>query len=150
MLVLSAHDDDQLVVSSLKAGASGYLLKNVRINDLRAAIRLAHHGNSVLHPSIAAKVMNHALSRAGRAPSRQKHGALTSREMDILRLMGSGLSNRQIAGQLHLSVRTVQAHVSQIFAKLGVGSRMEAVLHALKEGWVTLNGLPPQPPAVAG
>jgi DNA-binding NarL/FixJ family response regulator len=142
VLVLTAYDDDQCIFRLLEAGAAGYLLKSVRSGELVDAVRALHAGESVLHPTIARKVMDYFVSSPGKI-GRQEHGdALTPREMDILRLVTRGLSNKEIADELVLSMRTVQGHLRSIFGKLGVGSRTEAVVRALKEGWVTLRDVP--------
>ncbi len=142
VLVLSAYDDDQFVFSLLEAGAAGYLLKSVRGQELVSAIRAVHAGESVLHPAVARKVLNHFVPAGGKAPRQRPVEVLSERELDVLRLATQGLSNQDIADKLVLSLRTVQAHFSHIFNKLQVSSRTEAVVRALKEGWVTLNDVP--------
>ncbi len=142
VLILSAYDDDQFVFSLLEAGAAGYLLKSVRGHELMDAVRAVYAGESVLHPSIARKVLNRFAS-ISRAPREQKPlEILTEREMEVLRLATRGLSNQDIASELSLSLRTVQAHLGHIFNKLQVSSRTEAVVRALKEGWITLADVP--------
>lgn len=142
ILVLTAYDDDQFIFRLLEAGAAGYLLKTVRSGELVDAVRALHAGESVLHPSIARKVMDYFVSSPGRGGRREPVETLTQRELDILRLVTRGLSNKEIAAELVLSMRTVQGHLRSIFGKLGVGSRTEAVVRALKEGWVTLHDVP--------
>ncbi len=142
VLVLSAFDDDQFVFSLLEAGAAGYLLKSVRGRELVEAIRAVHAGESVLHPAVARKVLNHFIPVSGKNNRDRSVEVLSERELDVLRLASKGLSNQEIADKFNLSLRTVQAHFSHIFNKLQVGSRTEAVVRALKEGWVTLNDLP--------
>lgn len=143
ILILSVYDDDQFVFSVLEAGAAGYLMKDVRSRELVDAIRAVHAGESVLHPSIAKKVLNHFVSSPAK-PSKQERSldALSKREMDILGLATKGLSNKDIADELCLSIRTVQGHLTHIFNKLQVGSRTEAVVRGLKEGWITLEDVP--------
>ena len=137
VLVLTAYDDDQYVFAILEAGAAGFLLKNARGSELIDAVRRVNSGESVLHPAIAKKVLRRVVpSEAGAdAPANE---ALTDRELDVLRLAGRGLSNRQIAEELVLSPRTVQAHMANIFGKLHVGSRTEAVMVGLRRGWLAL------------
>jgi NarL family two-component system response regulator LiaR len=142
VLVLSAYDDDQFVFSLLEAGAAGYLLKSVRGHELVEAIRAVHAGESVLHPAVARKVLNHFVPAGGKSPRQRPAEVLSERELDVLRLASQGLSNQDIADKLCLSLRTVQAHFSHIFNKLQVSSRTEAVVRALKEGWVTLDDVP--------
>ncbi len=143
VLVLTAYDDDQFVFSLLEAGAAGYLLKTVRGRELVGAVQAVHAGESVLHPSIARKVLNRFVPRPGRPQTEQRQEeALSDREMEVLRLATRGLSNQEIASALCLSIRTVQGHLGHIFNKLGVSSRTEAVVRALKEGWVSLDDVP--------
>lgn len=139
VLVLSAYDDDQFVFGLLEAGAAGYLLKSVRGHEIVDAIRAVDAGESVLHPSVARKVLNRFASVSSKAQRKKPLELLTDREMEVMRLVTKGLSNKDIADGLSLSVRTVQGHLAHIFNKLRVSSRTEAVVHALKEGWVTLD-----------
>jgi NarL family two-component system response regulator LiaR len=141
VLVLTAYDDDQYIFALLEAGAAGYLLKNVRGRELIDAIRAVYAGESVLHPAITRKVIESFLP-AGKPAERRIAEPLSEREMEVIKLAGRGMSNKDIAEELSLSVRTVQAHLGNIFNKLGVGSRTEAVLYALKKGWVALEDLP--------
>jgi NarL family two-component system response regulator LiaR len=142
VLVLSAYDDDQFVFGLLEAGAAGYLLKNVRGQEIVDAIRAVHAGESVLHPSVARKVLNRFSGASGKVPYRKSSDVLTGREMEVLKMVTRGLSNKEIADELYLSVRTVQGHLANIFNKLKVSSRTEAVVYALKEGWVILDNVP--------
>ena len=139
ILILSAYDDDQFIFSLLEAGAAGYLLKSIRSRELIDAIRAVYSGESVLHPSIARKVLNRFVSASGKQEGQEPSGVLSDREMEVLKLAAKGLSNQDIAEKLYLSIRTVQGHLGHIFNKLQVGSRTEAVVRALKEGWVTLD-----------
>jgi NarL family two-component system response regulator LiaR len=138
VLILTAYSDDQFIYSLLEAGAAGYLLKSIRSPELVEAVRALHAGESVLHPAIARKVLNHFVSSSEKVKRREPSEVLTQREMDILKLVTRGLSNAEIGNELFLSVRTVQGHLGSIFSKLGVSSRTEAVVRALKDGWVTL------------
>ena len=142
VLILTAHDNDQFIYNLLEAGAAGYLLKSVRSQELVDAVRALHAGESVLHPAIARKVLNYFASPSGRDKKRGRSETLTQRELDILKLVTKGLSNKEIADELSLSARTVQRHLESIFTKLQVGSRTEAVVRALKEGWITLSDVP--------
>ena len=137
VLVLTAYDDDQYVFAILEAGAAGYLLKNARASALIDAVRRVHAGESVLHPSIARKAVRWiARNRGPREES--SVDVLTERELDVLRLAAQGLSNREIADELIVSPRTVQSHMANIFGKLQVGSRTEAVMVGLRRGWIAL------------
>jgi len=139
VLILSAYDDDQFVFSLLEAGAAGYLLKSIRSRELVDAIRAVHAGESVLHPSVARKVLNRFARTSSKPQEKEPLELLSEREIDVLRLVTKGLSNKDVAGELCLSIRTVQGHLGSIFNKLQVSSRTEAVVRALKEGWVTLD-----------
>ncbi|MBL7062518.1 MAG: response regulator transcription factor [Dehalococcoidia bacterium] len=141
VLILSAYDDDQFVFSLLEAGAAGYLLKSVRGSELVNAVRAVQAGESVLHPAIARKVLNRFARISGEPKEKEPTEVLSEREMDVLRLVTKGLSNKDIADELCLSIRTVQGHLGNIFNKLQVGSRTEAVVRALKEGWVALDDM---------
>jgi DNA-binding NarL/FixJ family response regulator len=142
VLVLTAYDDDQYVFSLLQAGASGYLLKTAPVYELVKAIRLVKSGESPLDPSIARKVV---IRMTGDQGSRIPVGdetpieSLTFREQEVLHLLSRGLNNQAIAEALYISDRTVQAHLTNIFAKMGVSSRLEAVLTAIRRGWLTLD-----------
>ncbi len=146
ILILSAYDDDHYVFALLEAGAAGYLLKNVKGRDLVQAVRAVHEGESALHPVIARKVIDRAVRVPVGPVQDQGPDTLTDRELDVLRLAAQGLSNRDIASELHLSSRTVQAHLSAIFAKMQVGSRTQAVVQALRRGLLTLDEMEPEPP----
>ena len=143
VLILSAYDDDPYVFALLEAGAAGYLLKNVRGRDLVEAIRSVHAGESVLHPIIARKVVARFASSGTQPAPKPEAPPLSKRELDVLRLAARGLGNKAIADQLYLSTRTVQAHLSTIFAKMQVGSRTEAVVQALQKGWLTFEDTRP-------
>lgn len=138
VLALSAYDDDQYIFALLEAGAAGYLLKNVGADDLVRAIRAVAAGEAVLHPAIARRVVNRFTPSAAEQSEANVLDQLTERELEVLRLAAKGLKNQEIAHQLSLSTRTVQTHLSNIFGKMGVGSRTEAVLMALQRGWITL------------
>jgi len=126
VIILSVYDDDQYVQAALKAGASGYLLKTVEAAELRDAVIHVAHGESALSPSIARAVLTR-ISRG--APS---DTTLTDRERQVLDLAARGAANRAIGAALFLSTRTVEAHMRNIFDKLGVSSRTAAVAYALR------------------
>jgi NarL family two-component system response regulator LiaR len=138
VLILSAYDDDEYVFALLKAGAAGYLLKNVSGDELTRAIRAVEKGEPVLDPIVARKVMNYfTIPDKGRGVERPSEH-LSNRETDILKLAAKGMTNKDIAAKLHLSNRTVEGHLRTVFNKLGVGSRTEAVLYGLRKGWFSL------------
>ncbi len=140
VLILTAYDDDQYIFALLDAGAAGYLLKNVRGDELAQAVRAVAEGESVLHPAIAAKVFKR-YTRSDRAPAQEEVDRLSDRESEVLAMAARGLSNKMIARELSLSDRTVQVHLSNIFGKLGVASRTEAVITALRRGLLKLEEL---------
>ncbi len=142
VLMLSAYDDDEYVFAVLKVGAAGYLLKNVSGDDLIRAIRAVYKGEPVLDPIIARKVMNYFRLPGKVWGLESPSEYLSKRETDILKLAARGMTNKDIANKLHLSNRTVEGHLRTIFNKLGVGSRIEAVLHGLRKGWLTVEELP--------
>lgn len=137
VLILTAYDDDQYIFALLDAGAAGYLLKNVRGDELAQAVRAVAEGESVLHPAIAAKVFKR-YTRPDRVPVQEEVDRLSDRESEVLAMAARGLSNKMIARELSLSDRTVQVHLSNIFGKLGVASRTEAVITALRRGLLKL------------
>ena len=140
VLILTAYDNDQYIVALLEAGAAGYLLKNVCGADLVNAIRAVHAGEAVLHPTIAQKVFSRLGFNGHQEPAAEE-AHLSQREMEILKLAARGMSNQDIASRLFLSRRTVQAHLANIFRKMDVGSRTEAVLQAMRKGWLGLDDL---------
>ena len=138
VLILTAYDDDQYVFALLEAGAAGYLLKNVRGRELIEAIRQVNAGESVLHPVIARKVIDRFARPSSEPPEEHALDKLTQRELEVMKLAAKGITNREIAQELSLSARTVQAHLSTIFSKMQVSSRTEAVVRALQKGWITI------------
>jgi NarL family two-component system response regulator LiaR len=136
ILVLTSFDGDDKVFPAIRAGALGYLLKDSAPDELVRAIRQVHRGESSLHPTIARKLL-----REVSHPSRQDTDAdpLTDREIEVLKLVAAGWSNRQIACQLEISEATVRTHVSNILGKLNLGSRTQATLYALREGLASLH-----------
>lgn len=138
VLVLTAYDDEQYIYALLDAGAAGYLLKNVSGEELARSIYAVAEGESVLHPSVAAKVFKRVTSGAVGLAKAGGIDQLTERELAVLRLAARGLSNKMIARDLDLSDRTVQVHLSNVFGKLGVASRTEAVITALRRGIIRL------------
>jgi NarL family two-component system response regulator LiaR len=135
-LMLTAYPDDDYILASMEAGASGYLLKTAQEKDLIESIHVVNSGESYLQPAIAAKV---ARLWAHREAEVRKGGEqLSPRELEVLELAAKGLRNRAIADQLAISVRTVEGHLNSIFDKLGVSSRTEAVLYALSRRLITL------------
>jgi DNA-binding NarL/FixJ family response regulator len=137
VLVLTAYDDDPYIFALLQAGASGYVLKTADSSELVHAVRAVHRGESALDPAVAQKVVQQLTS--GRPLGAQSSAeALTEREVEVLRLAARGLTNKAIGQDLGISDRTVQGHLANIYGKLNVGSRTEAVTEALRQGWLTI------------
>jgi len=142
VLVLTGYDNDEYVFALIEAGAAGYLLKEVSGDELIDAVRLVKAGEPVLHPRIMRKVMAHLRAPLEESTETVAKEPLSEREMEVLKLAARGMANMEIADALSLSVRTVQAHLRSIFNKLGVGSRSEAIVYALKKKWLSLEDLP--------
>ena len=132
VIVLTTFDDDEYVFEALRAGAAGYLLKDSQPEKLFEAIQAAARGDSFLQPSVAAKVVAEFARMAQQAPDRPAPLAepLTSRELEILRLLAAGHSNREIGNRLFITEGTVKNHVTEILGKLGVHDRTQAALKA--------------------
>jgi DNA-binding NarL/FixJ family response regulator len=130
VVALSAHDEQAYVLAMLEAGATGYLSKASRGDEVVQAVRAAAAGETVFSASVGSGITRRALGDTGRTST------LTPRELDVLRAAARGLGNKQIGTELGMSARTVQTHLTNVFGKLGVGSRTEAVLVAVREGWV--------------
>jgi NarL family two-component system response regulator LiaR len=133
VIALTSFDDDEKVFPAIKAGAAGYLLKDVRPAELAEAVRKASRGEALLAPSVAAKLMQEV---AGERPA---SSGLTDRELEVLRLIARGLPNKQIAQELVVSEKTVKTHVSNILAKLHLADRTQAALYAVREGLAQLD-----------
>jgi len=142
VLILTAYDDDEYVFGLLEAGAAGYLLKTTSGDELTRAIGAVYKGEPVLDPLITRKVINRFRfpDKMPRAAKPAEH--LSDREVDIIKLAARGMTNKEIADELHLSRRTVEGNLRSIFNKLGVGSRTEAVLYGIRKGWLALEELP--------
>lgn len=145
VLVLTMHDDDQFIFAVIEAGAAGYMLKDVQGDELVAAVRALHAGESVLHPAVAHKVLARLASGAEEPGASGLTEPLTDRELEVLRLAARGMANKEIATELGVSVRTVEAHLSHVFRKLEVGSRTEAVLFGLRQGWFSIEDIEGMP-----
>jgi len=137
VLVLTMFDLDKYVFAALRAGASGFLLKDTPPAELLAAIRVVAGGDALLAPSVTRQL----IEEFGRIPepSRPTLTGVTQREVDVLRLVGRGLSNAEIAGRLHLGVGTVKTHVSHLLGKLAVRDRAQLVVVAYESGLITPN-----------
>ncbi len=147
VLAITGFDGPEYVAQMLDAGARGFLVKGASPAVLVEAVRAVARGELVLPPEIAAHALLRSAARA--QESAASRPLLSTREMDVLREATHGLPNKEIARQLNLSVRTVHTHLGNIFAKLGVNTRTEAVLLALRRGWVTLSERDAAPDNVA-
>ena len=134
-IVFTAFDTDERIVSAVKAGAQGYLLKGAPREELFRAIRVVSEGGSLLQPVVASKLLRHM---SGSRVSEDGIEELTERETEVLKLLAQGKTNREIAGELVITERTAKFHVSSILGKLGAGNRTEAVTIAAQRGLVNL------------
>jgi NarL family two-component system response regulator LiaR len=130
VIVLTTFADDDKVFAAVKAGASGYLLKDVQPADLADAIRTVYGGEALLHPTVAAKLMQEYAETSSRS---EAAAALTDRELEVLRLIARGRSNKEIALDLTVAEKTVKTHVSNILQKLHLADRTQAALFAVRE-----------------
>jgi two-component system, NarL family, response regulator LiaR len=142
VLILTAYDYDQYIFALVEAGAAGYLLKDVSGQELIEAIRAVRRGDSVLHPTVARKILTRFRNPAAAAADNKGQPVFTDKEAEVLKWAAAGMSNKDIAQELSLSVRTVEAHLGSVFNKLGVSSRTEAVVSALKKRLVNLDDIP--------
>ncbi|MFG3298212.1 response regulator [Micromonospora chersina] len=141
VLVLTTFDTEADAFAALRAGASGFLLKNVPPEDLLAAIRVVAEGDSVVAPSITRRLLDRFAGQLGPAPAEDPRLAqLTEREREVLLLVAQGLSNAEIAARVHVAEATVKTHVGRILAKLQLRDRVQAVVLAYESGLVTPGG----------
>ena len=134
VLVLTTFDDEELALAALRAGAKGYLLKDVTIDQLVSAVRCLASGGTFLQPALTERLLQAVTDRTARSTATPRSDPLTARERDVLRLAAAGWSNREIAHGLHLAEGTVKNHMSSVLLKLRVRDRTRAVLLALEEG----------------
>ncbi|MBA7566328.1 Transcriptional regulatory protein LiaR [subsurface metagenome] len=150
VLILTAYNDIRYIIGLLEAGACGYLLKSARSSEIAAAIRAVRSGESVLDPVVTHRLLQRLVGRARETGEGQAGGQLTPREIEILRLAAKGMSNKDIAGELFLGLRTVKAHFTNIFNKMGCGCRTDAIIKGLREGYITLDDVPQEERAIDG
>lgn len=139
VLILTAYDYEPYIFAALQAGADGYILKTARSAELVRAVHIVHEGGSAMDPRVTRRLVEHRLGMSRPSAGEFVVERPSEREMDVLRLVIRGLSNREIAQQMSISPRTVQGHLANLFDKLDVTNRTEAALLALKLGWVTLD-----------
>lgn len=138
ILILTRHTDDGYLQQLLGAGANGYVLKQSAPNELINAIRTVASGNAYLDTSLTRKVMGGYVNRSASLRGETK-GELSDREAEVLRLIAFGYSNKEIGGQLDLSVKTIEAHKSNAMRKLGIASRIDIVKYAILQNWLQDN-----------
>ncbi len=146
VIILSIHDDENYVLEVIKAGAAGYLLKDVEPRMLVNAIHKVHEGESFIYPTLAKRLFGelsrrseHLRNQVTERLDKRREERLTYREMEVLQLVGQGMSNNEIAKKLYLSEKTVKNHLTNIFRKINVTDRTQAVLYALKHKIVLLD-----------
>jgi len=139
ILMVSAFNYQSYILASLQAGAAGYMSKDTPLADLVGAIRLVYKGDSVLDAKATNKLVSHL--SVGDGSTRTDSERLLPRELEVLKLAAKGMSNKKIARELIISERTIQTHLVNIYRKLGVNSRTQAVLKGLDKGWLTLDNL---------
>lgn len=134
-IVLTTYDNDEYIFRGIEAGARAYLLKDAPREELFKAIRAVHRGESLIQPAVAGKVLDRfaELSRQAQAPE-----ALSEREIEVLKLVAKGAANKEIAAELFISESTVKSHIANIFQKLEVNDRTEAVTQAIRKGIIRL------------
>jgi NarL family two-component system response regulator LiaR len=141
VLTLTVHNDDESILEILQAGAAGYVIKSVFGDELVQAVRAVVTGDMVLSPSIGQRLLKYAARYPTKPVLLEAGEKLSTRELEILKLTAKGMMNKDIGLSLGLDLRTVKGHLSNIFSKLGVGSRTEAVITGLRAGFLTLDDL---------
>jgi DNA-binding NarL/FixJ family response regulator len=139
ILVLTAYDDDPYVFALLQSGVDGYILKTADSTQLIRAVRQVVEGEPALDPTVAKRLMKRVASGRITLRADEVVERPTDRELEVLRLAGKGLTNRAIGRELRISGRTVQGHLAKVYSKLHVGTRTEAVLKAIQEGWIAVD-----------
>jgi two-component system, NarL family, response regulator LiaR len=134
VLVLTSFADDDTVLPAVRAGAAGYLLKDVQPPELVSAIRTVHAGEALLAPAVATMLVEQLAAEDGQAPAAERREHLTPREREVLALLARGRANKVIAHELGVSERTVKTHVSNILGKLGLTDRTQAAVYAVRHG----------------
>ncbi len=137
-IVLTTFDSDEYIFDAIEAGAKGYLLKDASRDDLFKAVRAVHRGESLIEPGVAAKILNRLAQLSRQSAEPASVDVLSERELEVLQLMAKGSANKEIAASLSISESTVKTHVANIFQKLEVNHRTEAVTQALQKGIIKL------------
>ena len=137
-LVLTTYDTDEYIFDAIEAGAKGYLLKDTSREELFRAVRAVNRGESLIEPGVVARLLDRLTHLSRQAAQGPDHLALSERELEVLQLMARGSANKQIAGDLSITESTVKTHVANIFQKLEVSHRTEAVTKAMSQGIIKL------------
>ncbi|MFF4902478.1 response regulator [Streptomyces sp. NPDC001068] len=137
VLILTTFDDDEYVYGALRAGASGFLVKDMALDDILGAIRVVAAGDALLAPSVTRRLIAEFAARPEPAPRPRPAGNITEREREVLTLIGRGMSNNEIAAHLYISVATAKAHVARLLTKLEARDRVQLVITAYEIGLVT-------------
>jgi len=145
VVILTGHEEDEHVFEGIKAGAQGYLLKDSEPEDLSRAIHTVYAGDTIVAPDLAQKMLN---TFEGGRPAGDTHLAppLTERELEVIKALAHGMSDRQIANSLGISEKTVRNHTSNIYRKLHIFDRTQAVIYAVREGVIDVRDLEYRPP----
>jgi DNA-binding NarL/FixJ family response regulator len=136
VLVLTTFDDDDYVYGALRAGASGFLVKDMALEEILAAIRVVAGGDALIAPSVTRRLIEQFTDRPEPTRPRRELGGVTEREREVLTLVGRGMSNSEIAAELYISVATAKAHVARLFTKLDARDRVQLVIIAYEAGLV--------------
>ena len=136
ILILTTFERDDYVFEALRAGASGFILKNAPPEDLIAAVRVVAEGNALLAPSVTRRIIHEFAQRTPRNDLKEKLSSLTEREIEVLRLISKGKTNAEIAADLFVGETTVKTHISNLFAKLDLRDRVQAVVYAYESGLI--------------
>ena len=134
IIVLTSFAEDSKVIPAIQAGATSFLLKDVLPGDLSEAVRAAYNGEARLHPSVARKLMDQVMPQPV-SRTHERKVTITVREMEVLRLIAAGMSNKQIASRLVISEKTVKTHVSALLSKLNLADRTQLAIYAVKQGY---------------
>jgi NarL family two-component system response regulator LiaR len=141
ILILTAYSDIRYIIGLLEAGACGYLLKNSPGKDIIRAVRAVRSGEAVLDSEVTRKLVQRLANLSRNPEDREAAGQLTDREIEIMKWAARGLSNKELSEKLFISLRTVKAHMTNIFNKLGCSSRTDAIIKGLKQGFIDLNDI---------